>query len=37
MDRPTVERQQQILSKTDLSRLTSKQREMERNVIREEW
>ena len=33
---PTVERQQRILSKTDLSGLTSKQREMVRNVIREE-
>ena len=34
---PTVERQQKILSKIDLSGLTSKQREMVRNVIREEW
>ena len=34
---PTVERQQKILSKIDLSWLTSKQREMVRNVIREEW
>ena len=34
---PTVERQQKILSKINLSGLTSKQREMVRNVIREEW
>ena len=37
MNIPTVERQQKILSKIDLSGLTSKQREMVRNVIREEW
>ena len=36
MNIPTVERQQKI-SKIDLSGLTSKQREMVRNVIREEW
>ena len=32
-----MERQQKILSKIDLSGLTSKQREMVRNVVREEW
>ena len=37
MNIPTVERQQMILSKIDLSGLTSKQREMVRNVIREGW
>ena len=37
MNIPTVERQQKILSKTDLSGLTSKQRERVRNVIREGW
>ena len=37
MDIPTVERQQKILSKNDLSGLTSKQWEMVRNVIRKEW
>ena len=36
MNIPTVERQQMILSKIDLSGLTSKQREMVRNVIRKE-
>ena len=36
MDISIVERQQKILSKVDLSRLTSKQREMVRNIIREE-
>ena len=36
MNIPTVERQQKILSKIDLSGLTSKQREMVKNVIREE-
>ena len=33
---PTVERQQKMLSKIDLSELTSKQREIARNKIREE-
>ena len=33
----TVQRQQKILSKIDLLGLTSKQREMVRKVIREEW
>ena len=37
MNIPTVERQQKILSKIDLSGLTFKQREMVRNVIRKEW
>ena len=37
MNIPTVERQQKLLSKTDLSGLTSKQREMVRNGIRGEW
>ena len=37
MNIPTVERQQSILSKIDLSGLTFKQREMVRNVIRKEW
>ena len=37
MDISTVERQQKILSKIDLSEVTSKQQEMVRNVIREEW
>ena len=37
MNIPTVESQQMILPKTDLSGLTSKQREVVRNVIREEW
>ena len=37
MNIPTVDRQQKILSKIDLSGLTSKQREMVRNLIREEW
>ena len=37
MNIPTVERQQKILSKTDLSGLTSEQREIVRNVIREKW
>ena len=32
-----MERQQKILSKIDLSGLTSKHREMVRNVIRKEW
>ena len=36
MDISIVERQQKILSKVDLSGLTSKQREMVRNIIREE-
>ena len=36
MNIPTVEGQQKI-SKIDLSGLISKQREMVRNVIREEW
>ena len=36
MDIPIVERQK-ILSKIDLSGLTSKKREMVKNVIREEW
>ena len=36
MNTPTAERQQKILSKIDLSGLTSKQREMVRNAIREE-
>ena len=36
MDTPTVKRQRNILSKTDLSGLTCKQQEMVRNVIREE-
>ena len=36
MDIPIVDRQQKILSKIDLSGLTSKQREMVRNIIREE-
>ena len=37
MNIPTVERQQKILSKTDLSGPTSEQREIVRNVIREKW
>ena len=37
MDIPTVERQQKILLKIDLSGLTSKQQKMVRNAIREEW
>ena len=34
---PTVERQQKMWSKIDLSELTSKQREIARNAIREEY
>ena len=34
---PTVERQLKILSKIYLSELTSKQQEIVRYVIREEW
>ena len=37
MNIPTVERQQKILSKIDLLRLTSKKWKTVRNVIREEW
>ena len=37
MNIPTVESQQMILPKIDLSGITSKQREVVRNVIREEW
>ena len=33
----SVERQQKILSKIDLSRLTSKEEKMVRNAIRQEW
>ena len=34
---PTVERQQKMLLKIDLSGLISKQWEIARNAIREEW
>ena len=37
MNIPTAERQQRVLSKINLSGLTSKQGEMVRNVIGEEW
>ena len=37
IDIPTVEKQQRILSKTDLSELRSEQQEMVRNVISKEW
>ena len=37
MDIPTVERQEKILSKINLSKLTSKQRKIMENVIGEEW